>query len=227
MARFLVLLTLVYCPVAAAQDAGRAQSMEHEAKLLFELGRNAFDEHRFEEALGYFQKSHRLSGRAKLQYNLAICHERLGQHEDGLAAYQLYLEQVPDAENRSLVEKRIAHLSWLVDRKRTGSGQAGPDETRKARQSGEVQLIVVDPYAGVAPQAEPTDAETARTTNSVSQPRKDDGAGVLESWWFWASVAVVAGGLTVGIVLVTQPEDSLSGPPGTNTGVTIVTLGGP
>ena len=89
--------------VAAQSDPGR----DAEARGLFEAGRAAFDQGRYQDALGYFDRAYQLSRRPQLLYNLGQVHDRLRHDEEALTAFQQYLKQVPGAENRAEVEHRI------------------------------------------------------------------------------------------------------------------------
>lgn len=74
---------------------------------MFEAGRAAFDQGRYQDALGYFDRAYQLSRRPQLLYNLGQVHDRLRHDEEALTAFQQYLKQVPGAENRAEVEHRI------------------------------------------------------------------------------------------------------------------------
>lgn len=97
-----------------------------EARALFEAGRAAYSDGRFEDALGHFRRAHELSDRPRLLFNIANTAERLRRDEQALDAYERYLEQVPDAENRAFVEERITALrdtsSGGSDAASTGAG---------------------------------------------------------------------------------------------------------
>lgn len=91
---------------AYAQQGGA----DAEAKALFQAGRVAFGEGRFDSALNYFRQAYQLSPRPALLYNIGSAADRLRRDAEALAAFEQYLEQVPDAENRAEVEARIKVL---------------------------------------------------------------------------------------------------------------------
>ncbi len=98
---------LAHANLALAQsDPGR----DAEARGLFEAGRAAFDQGRYPDALGYFDRAYQLSKRPQLLYNIGQVHDRLRHDEEALQAFQQYLRQVPGAENRTEVEHRIDAL---------------------------------------------------------------------------------------------------------------------
>ena len=70
----------------------------------------AFEDGRFADALGYFERSYELSRRPALLYNIGTAADRIRQNERALEAFEAYLEAVPDAPDRRSVEARIEVL---------------------------------------------------------------------------------------------------------------------
>lgn len=93
-------------PPTADATAARDQ----DARRLFEAGREAYVDEKYQDALNYFQQSHELSGRPQLLFNVGQAADRLGQSERAAEAFRGYLAAVPDAGNRAEVEARIAEL---------------------------------------------------------------------------------------------------------------------
>lgn len=113
----LVLLSpLAVPPLACAQDAETAatapspDASDLEARARFESGRLAFEAGRYEEALADFTRSYELSQRGLILFNIGLVHDRLRRDGEALDAFERYLAAVPDAENRTEVESRIAVL---------------------------------------------------------------------------------------------------------------------
>jgi tetratricopeptide (TPR) repeat protein len=123
-----VAAAMLLAPIASAQAPEEASAPatddELEARQIFEAGRQAFVEGRFENALVLFQRSYDLSGRSVLLFNIASCHDRLRQDEQALAAFRRYLEELPDAPNRDEVTGRIAELEAAIERNRLLAAQA-------------------------------------------------------------------------------------------------------
>jgi len=96
----------------SAQDADAAPSAarDAEARGLFEAGRAAFADGRFEDARDYFRRAHALSGRDALLYNIGSTEDRLRNDAAALEAFEAYLAAAPDAENASEVRGRIEVL---------------------------------------------------------------------------------------------------------------------
>ena len=102
---------------ACAQTDGAAQTsdaQDDEARALFTAGRVAFADGRFADALEHFRRSHELSGRPELLFNIGSAADRLRRNEEALEAFRGYLREVPDASNRPSVEARIEVLERAV-----------------------------------------------------------------------------------------------------------------
>lgn len=110
----IALLTAVLFPIdrACAQTppSDDAAVRDQDARRLFEAGREAYVDEKYQDALNYFQQSHDLSQRPQLLFNVGQAADRLGQRERAAEAFRGYLAAVPDAGNRAEVEARIAEL---------------------------------------------------------------------------------------------------------------------
>ena len=80
------------------------------AKDEYHKGVAAFELKEYDVALAHFTESYNLSGKPGILYNLAVCQEKLGQTDRAIAYYELYLEEVPDAEDQDAVRKKVAVL---------------------------------------------------------------------------------------------------------------------
>lgn len=112
---------------AAAQTAETIdERRDREARAYFDAARLAYEDGRFEEAMNNFIRSHELSQRATLHYNIAAAAERAGNLEAAQQHYQLYLEAVPDAANRSYTEARLRVIAETLQRQRALEAAARP-----------------------------------------------------------------------------------------------------
>jgi tetratricopeptide (TPR) repeat protein len=119
--QLMLFLSLVVPPGAAlAQDAAK----EELAKRHYNLGEQLYRTSDYAGALVEFKKSHQLSGRPELLFNIARCHEVLAQLEEAVAAYERYLKERPDAPNADLVTSRLATLRKRLEVKRREDSEA-------------------------------------------------------------------------------------------------------
>ena len=114
----LVTLSHVTSTASAQAETTRAteatSATDAEARGLFEAGRAAFADGRFEDARDYFARSYELSRRPQLLYNLGTAEDRLRHDEAALASFEGYLAALPEAENASEVRGRIEVLRRAI-----------------------------------------------------------------------------------------------------------------
>ena len=86
-----------------------AFAQDDRAREIFENGRILYAEGRYEPARLAFEEAYRLSGRHVLLYNIASCHEKLGELQaavDTLNRYRAFAR----ADERDELEQRVAAL---------------------------------------------------------------------------------------------------------------------
>ncbi|AKF11592.1 hypothetical protein DB32_008741 [Sandaracinus amylolyticus] len=183
----------------AAQDgtppasSSQSSSRDAEARALFEAGRVAFADGRFEDALEYFERSHELSGRPELLYNIGTSSDRLRREREAVSAFEAYLAALPDAPNRREVEGRLRVLREEIAREDEQAAAVAAAEAAAAQD------------AASAPSAAPASESAER----------DDGGGedVLTSWWLWTIIGVVvAGGVAGAVVAATTTREDVYPP---------------
>jgi tetratricopeptide (TPR) repeat protein len=169
-----VLLAFLQAFVGAAYAQGGGK--DDEARVLFQAAQMAFTDGRYEDALEYFQKSYELSGRAALLFNIGTTADRLRMEERALAAFQQYLVDLPEADNRREVESRIRIIERAPEERRER-------EAMEARLAAEAEPEPDDPQVElVAGNADPQPAEKKR---------------LIKKPWFWAVLGVAAVGIVV------------------------------
>lgn len=103
---------IVAGPRAFAQRT--STTADQEARALFAAGQVAVDEGRYAAAIDYFQRAYELSRRPALLFNLASAAEHMRRDQLALDAYRAYVDAVPGAPNRTIVEARIRVLAMVV-----------------------------------------------------------------------------------------------------------------
>lgn len=112
MGRALASLLLL---AASSASPAHAQAT-FDARAEFALATRAYEEGRFEDALGHFERCYEMTGEPDLLYNIATVQDRLRQDEAALASFRAYLEARPQAEDRAAVEARIRALEAALSR---------------------------------------------------------------------------------------------------------------
>lgn len=112
----------------AEVDRSATAGEDAEARNLFHAGDVAFREGRYENALDYLQRAYALSHRPALLYNIGTTLDRLRRDDEALAAFEQYLREVPETDNRLEVESRIAVLRAGVEARREEQASEGETE---------------------------------------------------------------------------------------------------
>jgi hypothetical protein len=105
-----LLLVCAQAAAAAPTPPEAGDEATREAKAHFRKGTDLYREARYHEAIGEFEAALRLRPHGVIHYNLAQCHERLGDIPSALREYHEYLRAVPGAEDRATVLAAMANL---------------------------------------------------------------------------------------------------------------------
>jgi tetratricopeptide (TPR) repeat protein len=170
----------------AAQDA---QSMmtddssldDQAARQYFNAGRNLYDLGRFTEAAEQFQQAYDLSQRAPLLYNIYLAHRDASQDREAATALRLYLEQMPEIENRQSLQVRLDNLERAI-----------------AEQDAEREAAAREAEAAVRAEHEQRDREEA------ARRRREEENAPSPVPWIVAGVGgvmVIVGAITGGVAL--------------------------
>ncbi len=111
-------------PETPRQDPQLERAMES-----YDLGKQAYNAARYEDALGHFQEAATRYASPDFQYNIGLCYERLGKPEEAVRAFRTYLRAKPNADDRANVEDRIFQLERELERaKAEADGEPMPPE---------------------------------------------------------------------------------------------------
>lgn len=159
----------------AMADDNRAQAL-----ALFEEGKKAYLEGRFEDAVKLLEQAHQLHPEPVLLYNLARAREGLGQFDTAVVAYEQYLREAGTIADRGAIEAKVATLKRdLEDKKRLAAER-------------DAAMRLPDP-----PQ------------KPIDQPDPDTGAGPLPWPWVIAGVGaagLAVGGALGGFALAKNSD---------------------
>lgn len=180
--------------VAASGVASNAfaESTKDRARSHYLKGKSLYDRADYKGAIAEFAAADGLAPSALLEFNIALCYEKLGDPKEAVRRYRVYLDRDPNADNRSSVESKIKQLQGQV--------QANEDRARKkaegARKAEEAKKAEAVPPpvnpagpsgpsgAGAPPPANPAepsgDPELDRVNRidvaSIRDQRRDPGA---------------------------------------------------
>jgi tetratricopeptide (TPR) repeat protein len=140
------IVLLVGAPAVAAETDPDTEV----AQRLFAEGASAYDAHDYARALERFEAARRLKPLPAFDYNIARCHDRLGQPGPALAAYERYLAAVPDAPDAAEVRARVAVLRGRVEPAPATTPATATPAAEPPRTSHRLIAPVVVGVAGVA-----------------------------------------------------------------------------
>jgi tetratricopeptide (TPR) repeat protein len=214
-------------PALAAGKAGKpSKAVEKQVRQLYGAAQKAYDLGRFEEALKGFSDAYALKDLPGFLFNIAQCHRNLGNYERAKFFYNRYLDLSPKRpKNAAQVEALLAKVEEKLaeeearlrreaedraaaQRAREMEEQRRAEEERKAKAAAALvpAAVPVVPSAPPVPAAVPAPAVTpSPPAASVAAVQQDSGS-VLNQWWFWAGVGVVAAGAGAATYVATTPQ---------------------
>jgi len=103
------------CVLASlAPTVVRAQEDVDNARRHYEAGRSYYEQLRYDDAAREFEEAYRLSGRPHLLKNVAVSHQHAENWDAAVEAFERYLREAPDAEDRAEIEGRTERLRELA-----------------------------------------------------------------------------------------------------------------
>lgn len=124
----------------AHADAARDRARTHYAK-----GKELYDRGDYKAAIGQFSAADKLAPSALLEFNIALCHERLGNGAVAARHYRSYLEREPGAANRHEVEAKIHQIE--ADQAAAADAKRKADEEAR-RKAAEKRPVPPPPPSG-------------------------------------------------------------------------------
>jgi hypothetical protein len=124
---FLILTSMTVCvsaaglggkEIEAASEGDKLTDAERqEAKNYFISGSEAYSKKDYKTAIDQFRKAFELVRSPEILFNIGRCHEELGETEDAIYHYEMYLRFYPTAEDAEDVKHRINVLREVEERK--------------------------------------------------------------------------------------------------------------
>lgn len=196
----LVSLALSSVVLAAPTDANLQLAKEH-----FRKGTQLYDLGQYLDAATEYQAAFKLSDRPGFLFNIAQAYRLAGKHQDAIAAYRGFLRREPSTQQRADAEAYIAELTRKIEQQAAEQERERERERERARQA-ELAAKPANPI-------ESSPASIAVASAPETKPKPLYKRGV-----FWGvligSVAVVAAGVTLGVVFGTpapNPKTTMQG----------------
>jgi tetratricopeptide (TPR) repeat protein len=132
VAALLVGVTAWPAPASALTD-------DELAKQYFLLGEEAYNRAEYVKALELFQQSHHYSKKPELVFDMARCHEALGQAEKAIEEYERYLASGATAQGKQ-VRSRIENLKRGIALRKLEEQKGREHERRRLEERADQRL---------------------------------------------------------------------------------------
>lgn len=190
MIAVVVLAWLMASAAPAANDVAA-----DEARALYVEAKNAYDGGRFDEALQGFQAAFAKKPLPGFLFNLGQCERQLGHHQRAIFFFERYLDEKPDAANRSTVEELIAE-----SRAQLARAPAPPPASTSATTAPASLPATTAPTTSAATSSPAPALATTPSLAPIAAPpgnavSADEGTGM------WPVVAATAVAVTVGVAV--------------------------
>jgi hypothetical protein len=232
-----LLLLLLAAPATAAAQARPepADGPADEARADFQRGIAALEDGRFTDALAAFDRSYEARRVASVALNLGVTLRALGRLREARQRFRDFLALASPQQHARHDVEVVAYLAAIerqVGRVRVSGIDLGDTVLRVNQHRerldgrGETEIdpgdhLLTIESAGYEPVQRTVHVEAGETAEVPVVPTRPAG-WIFTRWWFWTSLALVAGaGITAGVLCSQSPTD----PPTTSAGLTI-SLGG-
>lgn len=203
----LVLSTSAYAQQDAEESARRSEAREltQGAQIHYNLGR-------FEQALEGYTAAYELFPHPAFLFNLGQCHRELRSYERAVFFFEGYLRELPEADNRELVQELLAESRQGLEQKRAEEERRLEEQQREAEAQRQHEQN----------EAQRQEAEAEAAAAAIDVDQVDDAVQrrpIHRQWWFWTVIGVVViGAATGGILAGVLSEDPEQVPPGGSLG---------
>lgn len=108
--RRVTIVVLEGAPAAPSPAPAPLPAATGDARAQFQRGQRAYSEGRYSDALQAFRAAHALQPLPALEFNIARCHEQLGQLAEAIAAYRRFIARSPAGAATDQALERVKQL---------------------------------------------------------------------------------------------------------------------
>jgi hypothetical protein len=158
-------LVLLFMALLATTAAPRAfADARSDAKAHYQAGMKAYNAADYRTAIQEFSSAQQIAPADLMNYNIALCYDKLGEAEPAIQFYKAYLAKVPSASNRSEIEASVSRLEAALKSaaQKRADEQRAADEARKAEEARKANEAMKADEARRAEEARRAAVEAAR-----------------------------------------------------------------
>lgn len=174
------------------------------SKALFAEGNQHYNLGEFQQALDKYKLAYRVKPLPAFQFNIAQCHRKLNQHGEAIAMYQAFLVDVPNAQNKAMVESLIAEEKKALEDEKASSDARERERLATERKKAEEARKIKEAEAGA--QAEAAKAEQARIAAERARDKEYNRHPARKFMLVTGALGLAAGG--VGAYFLTQARSA-------------------
>lgn len=169
---------------------------------LFEQARQQSSDGNLEQALRLYKQAYQLRADPRLLFSIARVLQKQSSWEESISYYQLFIDSALRSEDqkqkaREYIEQCRAQLELAEKSRAENRSKGAQDKPPTASSTSSVG------------QSQPTESRSLPEGNTLARP-------IHSKWWFWVAIggaAIVAAGVTAGVILGTRAGASMEGTP--------------
>lgn len=195
---------LIALLVVALGAAPARADRESAALKLYERGEKLYAEGKYEPALKAFRLAYAKKPIPALYINIGQCFRKLGKHDLAINAFERYLAEEPEGDNRAAVEELLAEeRAQLAPEPPL---EPAPEPAPESAPEPAAESAPAEPAPTVVPEAAPVPAARPAPASAAApaSPPEDDGAVGMWIILGGTAVMVLTGG-TIAAVVALQP----------------------
>ena len=190
------IFTLAMCLWLANTATVHAADTDAESKRLYKEGTKRYNLGEFEEAIKAYKSGYDAKADPVFLFNIAQAYRLWNKPDKAAFFYKSFLRNLPEAPNRSEVERRIAEMQTAIVGQKTSAAQPPP-------LSDAAPQLSAPPPAPMPMAAPPALPEQTDGTSLSQNAAESTGGPVYKQWWFWTALGAVALG-TVAVIAVSS-----------------------
>jgi tetratricopeptide (TPR) repeat protein len=130
-------------PMAVAQSPKETKISKEEATKRFGEASQQYKLQEYNKALESFKELYRLTGEAVFLFNIAQCNRLLGNLEEALKGYKLFLQDAPNSDLKQNAQARVTELEAALAEQKSAEEKAAAEAKRLEEEKRAAELAAM------------------------------------------------------------------------------------
>ena len=130
-------------PMAVAQSPKETKISKEEATSRFNEASQQYKLQEYNKALESFKELYRLTGEAVFLFNIAQCNRLLGNLEEALKGYKLFLQDAPNSDLKQNAQARVTELEAALAEQKSAEEKAAAEAKRLEEEKRAAELAAM------------------------------------------------------------------------------------